>query len=96
MARVKLRLMGPFWFETGVKELDMEGDTINEIISKFVQGFKDRIPKPFVVFVENSYRLHPLALILLNGSDVEFVDGKRNARLKDGDVVAIAPPVSGG
>jgi molybdopterin converting factor small subunit len=86
--------MGPFWFATGVKELNMEGDTINEVISKFVQGFKDRIPKPFVV--EESYQLHPLALILLNGSDVEFVDGKRNARLKDGDVVAIAPPVSGG
>jgi MoaD family protein len=94
LAKIKLRLMGPFWFATGVKELEVEGDTIGDVISKFVQKFKGRIPEPFIV--ENGYQLHPLALILLNGSDVEFVDGKRNARLKDGDVVAIAPPVSGG
>lgn len=94
LAKVKLRLMGPFWFSTGVKELEMEGSTINEVVSKFVQRFRDKIPKPFVV--ERSFELHPLTLILLNSSDVEFIEGKRNAKLKDGDVIAIAPPVSGG
>jgi len=94
LPKVKLRLMGPFWFSTGVKELEIEGNTINDVVSKFVQKYKNKIPKPLLV--ENSLQLHPLTLILLNGSDVEFVQDKRNARLKDGDVVALAPPVSGG
>lgn len=94
MAKVKLRLMGPFWFSTGVKELELEGSTINEVTSKFVMRYKDKIPK--IYFDEKTLELHPLTLILLNGSDVEFVLGKRNAKLNDGDVVAIAPPVSGG
>lgn len=94
LPKVKLRLMGPFWFSTRVKELEVEGKTVNEILSKFIQRFKDKIPKPLLV--ENSSELHPLTLILLNGSDVEFVEGKRNAKLKDGDIVALAPPVSGG
>ncbi|WXG43654.1 MAG: MoaD/ThiS family protein [Promethearchaeati archaeon SRVP18_Atabeyarchaeia-1] len=94
MAKVKLRLMGPFWFSTGVKELDIEGNTVNEVATKFVKRYKDKIPKPY--FNEKTLELHPLTLILLNSSDVEFVPGKRNAKLKDGDVVAIAPPVSGG
>lgn len=94
MAKVRLRLMGPFWFSTGIKELEVEGDTIKEVISEFIEKFKDKIPKPFLV--GNSLDLHPLTLILLNGSDVEFVEGRRNAKLKDGDVVALAPPASGG
>nr|MDO8133779.1 MoaD/ThiS family protein [Candidatus Njordarchaeum guaymaensis] len=94
MPRVKLRLMGPFWFSTGVKELEIEGNTISEVVSKFVKKFKDKIPKPYLT--KGDFQLHPLTLILLNGADIEFVAGKRNAKLKDGDVVAIAPPVSGG
>ncbi|WXG47720.1 MAG: MoaD/ThiS family protein [Candidatus Atabeyarchaeum deiterrae] len=91
---MKLRLLGPFWFSTGVKEMDTEGNTVDEVISKFVQKFKDKIPKPYLV--DSSLHLHSLTLILLNGSDIEFVEGKRSAKLKDGDVIAIAPPVSGG
>ena len=94
MPKVKLRLMGPFWFSTGIKELEVEGNTVNEILSRFIQKFRNKIPEPFLV--GNGSELHPLTLILLNGSDVEFVKGKRNAKLRDGDVVALAPPVSGG
>lgn len=94
MAKVRLRLMGPFWFSTGTKELEIEADTIKEVVSKFIEKFRDKIPKQFLV--GNILDLHPLTLILLNGSDVEFVEGKRDAKVKDGDVVALAPPVSGG
>ncbi|MHA1648787.1 MAG: MoaD/ThiS family protein [Candidatus Helarchaeota archaeon] len=33
--------------------------------------------------------------MLVNGRNINFLDG-RNTKLKDGDVVAISPPIAGG
>lgn len=40
-------------------------------------------------------KLKPQYKIMINGRDIEFLDGI-DTRVKDGDIVAIFPPVGGG
>jgi len=61
------------------------GETIEEFLRK---------TKLYDVIIENG-RVKSMYKVLVNGRDIEFLDGLKT-RLKDGDVIDVFPPVAGG
>ena len=69
-----------------VKEVPItSGETIEELLRK--TGLYDTV-------IENG-RVRSMYKILVNGRDIEFLDGLKT-KLKDGDVIDVFPPVAGG
>lgn len=71
---------------TRVREVPISiGETIEELLRK--TGLYDTV-------VENG-KVRSMYKILVNGRDIEFLNGLET-KLKDGDVIDIFPPVAGG
>ncbi len=74
------------WFEI------RSGDTVESLLeilkSRFGTAFKDAVGKPSED--ENSK-----IRILVNGRDIDFLQGAKT-ELKEGDTVVLIPPVAGG
>lgn len=64
-------------------------DLINTLSEKYGKLFKESILQP------EKDEIHPYIKILLNGRDVEFLNGLLT-KLNDGDEVVIIPPAGGG
>jgi MoaD family protein len=89
--KVKVRPWGIFQELIGERELEVNlaerarvSDLFDELIRRYGTKFKDELFQP-------GGGIKPYIKVLLNGHGVEL-----KARLKDGDVVAIFPPVGGG
>jgi molybdopterin synthase sulfur carrier subunit len=74
------------WFEIH------PGDTVESLIkvleSRFGTAFKDAVGNPF----EDE---NPKIRILVNGRDIDFLQGAKT-ELREGDTVVLIPPVAGG
>ncbi len=80
----------------GLKELQLEAgskenlkliDLLESLFQRFGEDFRSKI-------LENG-NIRPKVNIMINGRNIKFLDGF-NSPLKDGDIVAIFPPVAGG
>ncbi|MEX2738120.1 MAG: ubiquitin-like small modifier protein 1 [Candidatus Wukongarchaeota archaeon] len=80
----------------GLKELQLEAgskenlkliDLLESLFQRFGEDFRSKI-------LENG-NIRPKVNIMINGRNIKFLDGV-NSTLKDGDIVAIFPPVAGG
>ncbi|MEX2720747.1 MAG: ubiquitin-like small modifier protein 1 [Candidatus Wukongarchaeota archaeon] len=80
----------------GLKELQLEAgskenlkliDLLESLFQRFGENFRAKI-------LENG-NIRPKVNIMINGRNIKFLDGF-NSPLKDGDIVAIFPPVAGG
>ena len=80
----------------GLKELQLEAgskedlkliDLLESLFQRFGENFRAKI-------LENG-NIRPKVNIMINGRNIKFLDGV-NSTLKDGDIVAIFPPVAGG
>jgi len=67
---------------------DVEG-LVKFISERFQSGFKDALIDPKSGNIRKGFS------ILVNGREIEFLEGLRT-KLKDGDTVALFPPVAGG
>ncbi|HIE15218.1 TPA: MoaD family protein [Candidatus Bathyarchaeota archaeon] len=65
------------------------GDLLNELIKKYGDAFKRQIFNP------ETGKLQSYVRILLNGRDIDFLNGLET-RLNNGDVLALFPPIAGG
>ena len=74
-----------------VVELE-EGATLGDLIEKLIREIGPHLRE--AIFSDDG-SLHPFLKILVNGRDVEFLEGL-GTRLSDGDEVAIVPPAGGG
>lgn len=90
--QVKLRLWGIFQELAGEREVGVElppGSTIGDLLELLVKRHGKRFEKEF--FKPGSRGVRPYVKLLLNGHATE-----PEAKLSEGDVVAIFPPVGGG
>lgn len=90
--RIKVKPWGVFQEIMGGRELEVNlperanlGDLLDELIKCFGQRLADELFQP------GGRKVKPYIKILLNGHGAELV-----AELRDGDSVALFPPVGGG
>lgn len=88
MARVKVKLFANFREVSGVRELELTATTVKEVLNLLT----NRYPNLQELFYEEG-ELRDYVNIMVNGKNI-----RRDIswKLKDGDIVAIFPPVSGG
>ncbi|NVM31369.1 MAG: MoaD family protein [Candidatus Helarchaeota archaeon] len=93
MSSVTLKLLALFHHQVGLREVSYEGNTVGDVISKFIDEYRDKLDK--VLYNPESKTLQKYILVLLNGRNIVFLDGF-DTKLEDGDVIAISPPIAGG
>ncbi len=88
MARVRVKLFANFREAAGIKEVEVSAATVKNVLDFLI----DEYPKLRDMFYEKG-KLRSYVNIMVNGRNV-----RRDVsyKLRDGDVVAIFPPVSGG
>jgi MoaD family protein len=95
--RVKVRyfttlreLAGSAEEELEVEDHSTLADVIREVASKYGREAHD-----YLYHKGESERVDPSIYFLINGMNAKMLSGL-NTRLKDGDVIAIIPPIGGG
>jgi molybdopterin synthase sulfur carrier subunit len=96
LINVKVKVFATFRDILGLKETDLQfpsNITVRSLVqtlsNKYSQGKLER-----QVFDESG-KVQKYVKILVNGRDVDFLDGP-STQLKDGDILAMFPPVGGG
>ncbi|NYT19559.1 MAG: MoaD/ThiS family protein [Methanosarcinales archaeon] len=94
MAMAKIKLFANLRESAGESELEMQGETIQEILD----GLLARFPQlQEIIFndVDGEKQLRSYINILINGNNVLHLEGM-DTIVNDDDEIAIFPPVSGG
>ena len=90
MSRVQFRLFATLRDKYGVKEIEVEcNGTLRDAVEKAAQ----KIGQDFVKEFFEDGRIRNDRIILVNGRHIQFI---KDLKLKDGDVIAIFPPIAGG
>jgi molybdopterin synthase sulfur carrier subunit len=86
--KINIRLFANFREVTGKKDLSLEvkGDTVEDAISSLIAAYPGLDP-----LMLHDGTLKPYVNVLVNGKNATTGD-----EIKDGDELAIFPPVSGG
>ncbi len=86
----------------GQRELELlrpGGSTVQELITSMIDTFGTRLSSVIYGSEKDggqvAERVFPHVRIMVNGKDIEFLDGMAT-RLKEGDAVLILPMVAGG
>ncbi len=90
MPKIKVKFFANFREFTGTKELEIDGVTIRGILGILCKKFPG-----FEKMLFKGKNLHPYVNVFLNGMNVLESEGLE-AIVKEGDEIAIFPPVSGG
>ena len=90
---VTLKLLALFYSQVGQHELTYNAETVGAVLEKFIGEYSETLDKTLIN--PESKELQQYILILLNGRNIRFLDG-RDTKLKEGDVIAISPPIAGG
>ena len=89
MSKVRVKLFANFR-EAAEKEVELEAAKLDDLIQILVERYEKLKDLMF-----EDGKLRDYVHIMVNGRHVNHLEGLET-RLKDGDVVAIFPPVSGG
>ena len=90
MVHIKVRLFANLREIVGERELFLDSTTVNGVLD-LLTSIKPELRD--VLFEEGALR--PYITVLVNGRNINEIDGVMSA-LSEGDEVAIFPPVSGG
>ncbi|MFN4133505.1 MAG: ubiquitin-like small modifier protein 1 [Candidatus Hadarchaeales archaeon] len=88
---VTVKFFANFREATGVEQVEISAGDVSSLLDELVKRFGERLAGE--LFSEG--RLKDTVYILVNGMGISSTGGLKT-RLRDGDVVAIFPPVSGG
>ena len=86
MAKVHIKLLGLFRLDTGLHELDAEGDRVKDLYPFLLRKAREVKPDTTVTQADLDG-----CIILIKGKQV-----KKGTRLHDGDTVHLMSPVCGG
>ena len=87
--RVKVRVYATLISEVGDRELTVELSDDSDVLGLLQRTGLSRI------ILEESGVVKEMYKVLVNGRDIEFLNGVKT-KLRDGDVIDIFPPVAGG
>lgn len=98
MTTVTIKFFATFREITGKREQNMELhekettilDVLNQLSDEYGRDFKEYIFEPSA-----RKSLRPQISVIVNGQSVRNLE-KLRTRIKDGDTIAILPPISGG
>ncbi|MFQ6081252.1 MAG: ubiquitin-like small modifier protein 1 [Candidatus Bathyarchaeia archaeon] len=92
---IRVKFFGPFKELVGKRWMAVEvpqGISILEFIREMAEKSNPRLVEETI---SREGDLHPNVIVLINGRDIVHLD-YLNTKLKDGDTVALFPPVGGG
>ena len=86
MARVNVILLGVYRLDTGLHELELEGEKVKDLYPQLVEKAHELNP-------ESPIKRGDLdgCIVLINGKQ-----SRKGSKLADGDTVYLMPPVCGG
>lgn len=93
MAKIKLNLLNIFQLKLNKKYIEYEGNTVGDIISKFIDENKDKLNENSII--KNKRKLNPQMLILVNGRNIKYLNNYKT-KLNDGDDLYLSFPLAGG
>lgn len=93
MAKIKLNLLNIFQLKLNKKYIEYEGNTVGDIISKFIDENKDKLNENSII--KNKRKLNPQMLILVNGRNIKYLNNYKT-KLNDGDELYLSFPLAGG
>ncbi|NIS59216.1 MAG: MoaD family protein [Proteobacteria bacterium] len=93
MAKVVVKLFTTLRELTGEKQIEVRGDAVAEIVEKVVEKYGSKFRD--TLLDKETGRIKPFYNILVNGIRLSLREGL-DTEVKDGDVIAIFPPVGGG
>ena len=93
LARVLVKFFATVREVTGVKNIEMDADTIRQVLDSLQTTFGD----PFIqtVIDQETGNLKQFFSCMVNGKRIELLDGY-DTKLEDNDAIALFPPVGGG
>ena len=92
--RVITRFFGSFKQATQQRDIEMtipKGSTVAILLAKTIDAY----PSLRNLILDENLQLGSWVVILINGRNMSVFDGMKT-QLKEGDVIAIFPPVAGG
>jgi len=95
--KIKVRYFTTLRELTGCVEetLELENDaSLEDLIEKIASKYGEKA-RQYLYTDEKQKNINPTLLILVNGRRINLLQGLKT-KLKDGDTIAILPPVGGG
>lgn len=92
-ARVKVHLLNLFRLELKRQYIEYEGAIVGDVIAQFERDHLDALP-PYLKSPDRT-RLNEGILVLVNGANVQNMDGM-NTIIEDGDEIQLSVPIIGG
>ena len=93
LARVLVKFFATVREATGVKNIEMDADTVREVLDTLQVKFGERFTQ--TVIDPNTGNLKQFFSCMVNGKRIELLDSY-DTKLADNDAVALFPPVGGG
>ncbi len=93
LARVLVKFFATVREATGVKNIEMDADTIRDVLDKLQVKFGEQFTQ--TVFDPATGNLKQFYSCMVNGKRIELLDGY-DTKLADDDAIALFPPVGGG
>ena len=93
VAQVLVKFFATVREATGVKNIEMDADTIRDVLDSLQVTFGERFTQ--TVIDPDSGKLKQFFSCMVNGKRIELLDGYET-KLVDGDAIALFPPVGGG
>ena len=90
MPKIRVKFFANFREFTGIRELEMNGSTVIEVLQKLCMKFSG-----FEELIFDGEMIKPYVNVFLNGRNVNE-SGGIDTMLNADDVIALFPPVSGG